>query len=329
MKIAILVGNSLRKTLINEKTLAQLQALGEVVLCEGDEITIDAAKQLLQGADVAVTSWGSPRMEAELLDCCPQLKLVCHAAGSVKGIVSDELYRRGVRVISSARVLSEGVSDTALGLTIAACKNFFAFNTQMHQGGWVADYSVVTEMFGITVGVVGCGFAGAKYAKLLQAFDLDVLVYDPLKTAEEIAQLGARKAELDELFANSDVVSLHAPELESTRHIVNEQRLGLMKKGSILINTARASLIDTEALKNALRSGTLKYACLDVYDKEPLDDADELRTIPNCILTPHIAGAANNGKQKIGAHVLQEIQRMLNGEALISEITQEMLSTIA
>ena len=98
-------------------------------------------KQIIAGADIAITSWGVPQLDKEILDCAPNLRFVAHAAGSVKGIVSDELYARGIRVVSSARILSYGVSETALGLTICACKNVFAFNEEIRNGGWVEDYA--------------------------------------------------------------------------------------------------------------------------------------------------------------------------------------------
>ena len=131
------------------------------------------------------------------------------------------------------------------------------------------------------------------------------------------------------LLAESDVVSLHAPALDSTRHMINGRALSLMKDRVILINTARGALVDEEALAQALRGGKLKYACLDVTDPEPPAADSPLRGIPNCIMTPHLAGLANNGKLKIGAHVADEIGRFLTGGTLVSEITQAMLATIA
>ncbi len=329
MKIAILMDAPLRPSLIGEKTLEQLRAMGEVSLNETSGADKETVKEVIRNADVAITSWGVPMLDKEILDCAPNLKFVAHAAGSVKGIVSDEFFRRGIRIISSARILSMGVSETALGLTIAACKNVFAFNDSLHRGGWVSDYSVITEVYDITVGVVGCGFAGSHYIELLQAFGVKILAYDPLLTEQQIADMGAVKTDLDTLLKESDVVSLHAPSLDSTYHIINRESLASMKDGAILINTARASLVDQDALVEALKSGKLKCACIDVYEQEPLNEDCPLRALPNCILTPHIAGAANNGKRKIGAHVLAEIQRFQNGEPLVSEITPDMLANMA
>lgn len=329
MKIAILMDAPLRATLISEKTMARLAAWGDVAVNETDKAERETVRALLKDADIAITSWGVPQLDRNLLDCAPNLRFVAHAAGSVKGIVSDELYARGIRVISSARILSYGVSETALGLTICACKNVFAFNGSIHRGGWVEDYSVITELFDITVGVVGCGFAGSHYIELLQAFGVDVLAYDPLLDEAAIAALGAKKTDLDTLLRESDVISLHAPALDTTHHMIDARALSLMKDKAILINTARGALVDEAALVQALNSGKLKYACLDVTDPEPPAADSPLRGIPNCIMTPHLAGLANNGKRKIGAHVADEIGRFLAGEPLVSEVTQAMLASIA
>ena len=142
MKIAVLMDAPLRATLLSEKTMARLAEWGEVAVNETDKAEKETVKQIIAGADIAITSWGVPQLDKEILDCAPNLRFVAHAAGSVKGIVSDELYARGIRVVSSARILSYGVSETALGLTICACKNVFAFNEEICNGGWVEDYSV-------------------------------------------------------------------------------------------------------------------------------------------------------------------------------------------
>lgn len=329
MKIAILMDALLRPSLINESTMAKLAELGKISMNTTDKAEKRTIMDVIRDADVAVTSWGVPSLDKEILDCAPNLKLAAHAAGSVKGIVSDELFARGIRVISSASTLSYGVSETALGFTIAACKNFFSFNDMIHRGGWVTDYGVVTEVFNITVGVVGCGFAGKHYMELLQNFGVHLIACDPMLDEAAIARLGARKVDLPTLLECSDVISLHAASNPSTYHMIDASALKRMKDNAILINTARGALVDEAALAEAMKNGKLKYACIDVTDPEPPAQDNPLRRIPNCIMTPHIAGAANNGKQKIGVHVLEEIRNFQNGRPLTSEVTKDMLTHIA
>lgn len=327
MKIAMLLDQIVFPQVINPKTLEKLQSLGEVVINQTRGNDVENAKALIAGADFAITSWGSPAMTEELLDLCPNLKLIAHAAGSVKSIVTDKMYDRGVRIVSAAQVLSTGVSETALGLTIASVKNIFALNAGTHAGDWLHDG--ITEMYDITIGIVGFGLAGKHYAELLRGFAVDVIAYDPGVSAENMAAVGVRKVTMEEIFAQSDVISLHAPELPSTRHIVNRASLAAMKDGTILINTARGSLVDEAALAEALTSGKLKYACLDVTDPEPPAADSPLRKLPNCILTPHLAGQAANGLRKLGDHCCQQILNYIDGKPLSGEIKRESLSSIA
>lgn len=327
MKIAMLLDQVIFPQVMNPKTLDKFRALGEVCINETKGNDVANAMALLEGADFAITSWGSPAMTKELLDRAPNLKLIAHAAGSVKSIVTDEMYDRGIRIVSAAQVLSTGVSETALGLTIASAKNIFALNGQTHNGGWSHDN--ITEMYDITIGIVGFGLAGRHYAELLRPFDVRVIAFDPGVCAEEMAKVGVQKKTLEEVFAQSDILSLHAPELESTRHMVNHDTLSQMKDGAVLINTARGSLIDESALVEALTNGKLKYACLDVTDPEPPLADSPLRRLSNCILTPHLAGQANNGLRKLGDHCYRQIVNYLEGNPLSGEIKQKSLATIA
>lgn len=327
MKIAMLLDQIIYPQVINPKTEQRFLEMAEVSRNQTRENTLENAKKILMDADFAVTSWGCPAMTKELLDVAPNLKLIVHAAGSVKSIVTDEMFARGIRIASAAQVLSTGVSETALGLTIASAKNFFALNAETHSGGW--SHTGITELYDITVGIIGFGMAGRHYAELLQNFAVDVIAYDPIVSAEEMQKLGVRKVTQEEAFAQSDILSLHAPEIASTYHIVNQESLASMKDGAILINTARGSLVDEAALVQALRSGKLKYACLDVTDPEPPAADSPLRQLPNCILTPHLAGQANNGLRKLGDHCYRQICNYLENKPLSGEVRQEMLATIA
>ena len=329
MIIALLMNPTLRKRLFSQRTLDRLHALGELRYTEQAELDRAVTESLLQDADIAITSWGSLPLDEALLDCAPDLKLIAHAAGSVKPVVTPAIYEREIPLISSAKILSEGVSVTALGMTIAACKDFFRLNERMHDGLWADGYSSVQELNDITIGVAGCGYAGKHYVELLQAFDVDILVYDPGLDEDTIEAIGGKKTDLDTLLRSSDVISLHAPSIDATKHMIDRDAFAKMKDQAILINTARASLIDTDAMVETLESGKLKYACIDVFDVEPAGEDNPLRRFPNCIMTPHLAGLANNGQLGIGTHVLAEIDRLLNDQPLETEVTEAMLAVIA
>ena len=327
-KIALLMDPGTRKMVLNEKTIRRMETIGTVIINEGDTEP-EHVKELLKGATVAVTSWGNKPIDAGLLAVCPDLKLLVHAAGSVKPVVSDALWDKGVRVSSSAPMLSMGVSETALGFTIAASKNFFRLNDSLHNGGWAEGKEDIRELFDLIVGVVGGGWAGRHYIELLKPFQVEILLYDPFISSEKAEAMGAKKAEFDEVLERSDILSIHAPSIPETFHMFNRETLAKMKKDAVLINTARGSIIDEQALYEHMKAGNLKYACLDVFDSEPPAADHPLRTLPNVIMTPHLAGLANNGLKKVGQHACEEIERFLRGEKMIAEVTKDMLARMA
>lgn len=326
-KIALIMGESARNLVISPRSIKRMESIGEVVLGEGSDR--ESVKKALAGATIAITTWGNTALDADILSVCPDLKLVCHAAGSVKPIVCDDLWDKGVRVTASAAMLSMGVSETALGFTIAASKNFFALNENLHKGGWAEGKENIRELYELNIGVIGGGWAGRHYIELMQAFDVDILLYDPFVSEEKAESMGVKKASLEDVLRNSDIISIHAPEIPSTRHMFNAETLAMMKKDAVLINTARGSIIDEKALYEHMKAGNLKYACLDVFDPEPPAADNPLRTLKNCIMTPHLAGLANNGLKKIGQHVCEELESFIKDGTLRTEVTQAMLATMA
>ena len=337
MKICLIQNSASVDRIFSERSLAKLRSMGEVVINDGDA-SVESVKKAIKGADVAITSWGNTTLTKEILDECPDLKLVVHAAGTVKPIVSDELWDRGIRVTGSPKPLGQGVAETALGFAISASKNFYNLNTSIHTGGWGAggtgtDISAqiqeVTELYEITVGVVSSGWVGRHMIKLLQNFDVDVLLYDPFVTEEKCAEMGCTKVDFETLLQKSDIVSIHAPSIPATNHMFNAETLKLMKKDAVLINTARGSIVDEKALYEHMKAGNLKYACIDVYDPEPPTLDNPLRTLPNVIMTPHLAGLKRNGQRRIGMHAAEEIERFINGEKMECEVTKDMLATMA
>lgn len=329
MKTAIIFKKTDIPRLFAEKSLKRLAELGELAIHDNDDLSDESVKKTIAGADVAITSWGNTTLNEDILSVCPNLKLVVHAGGTVKPIVSDTMWERGVRVAASTEPLGIGVAECALGFAISASKNFYNVNEDIHNGGWNERRGSCVELYDITVGVISAGFVGRHFIKLMNNFDVDILVYDPYLTDEKAAAMGAKKAELKDLLNQSDIVSIHAPSIPATNNMFNEETLKWMKKDAVLINTARGSIIDEKALYEHMLAGNLKYACLDVFNPEPPLVDNPLRTLKNVILTPHLAGLANNGLRRIGAHSVDEIVRFLNDEPLHCEVRKEMLATMA
>lgn len=326
MKISLIAAaGAQRDRIFPPHLLKKLGDAGDLAVNENGNTFEDIAP-VIEGADIIITSWGSPKMTAEYLDKAPDCKLIIHAAGTVDPIVTDEVWRRGIRVVSSSGAIGYGVAETALGLAISASKNFYQFNSLIHAGGWKeGGMDKVVDMVDITVGVVGAGMVGRHFIKLLNNFDLDIVVSDPYVTEEQCVEMGAKKVEFEELLKISDIVSIHAPSIPETNNMFNSETLRLMKKDAGLINTARGSIINEDDLYAHMAGGNLRFACLDVTNPEPPEPNHPLRRLNNVILTPHVAGVVNNGLARIGRHVIREIDRYKLGEPSVNEITEEMM----
>ncbi|MGN1075160.1 MAG: hydroxyacid dehydrogenase [Eubacteriales bacterium] len=329
MRIAMLQDRASVPSIFSEKALARLASFGEVVRNEGAP-TDENVKKTIAGADIAITSWGNTTLHREILDCAPGLRLIVHAAGSIKPIVCDEVWERGIRVTGSPKPLGMGVAETALGFTISASKNYYNLNANLHANGpWHEGYDNIRELYDLTVGVIGAGWAGGHYLELMQNFGVETLLYDPYCSEEKAARLHTTLASFEEVLRRSDIISIHAPNIPETYHMFNAETLGWMKKDAVLINTARGAIVDEHALYEHMAAGNLKYACLDVFDPEPMEADNPLRTLPNVILTPHLAGLAQNGKLRIGMHAADEIEKFLSGRPMDCEATKEMLAKMA
>lgn len=326
-KIAMLQGKDMTDSIFAQKHLDRLGGMGRLMVNPiSGRPSPEHVAELIEGAEVAITSWGCPPLTPAILDRAPDLKVILHAAGTIKGIVVPEVGERGIRVSNASDALGQGVAETALGLTIVSLKNIWRLAQNMRKGEW--SKSNVTELYDITIGVIGAGKAGGHYIRLLRQFDVRILVFDPAQSEERIKEMGAELVSLEQLLRESDVVSIHAPAIPETAGMLNEERLSWMKDEAILINTARGTIIDEAALTAELTKGRL-WVCLDVTYPEPAAADHPFRSLPNVILTPHIAGAVNNGKRRIAAYVIDELERFQQGLPMHGEVNLGNLHVMA
>ncbi len=216
MKICLLQGQEVTNTIFSKTTINELRKIGEVVINQEDKPTDEHVKKLIKKANIVITSWGNDLLTKDILDKAPDIKLIVHAAGSVKPILSKEIIKREIPIANNAKVLGKGVAETTLGLTITSIKNIFYLSQQTTRGNWIRK--PIREMVDLTIGVIGAGWVGKHYIKLLQEFDVDVLLYDPTLTDNQVNKLGATKVELNKLLTDSDVISIHAPAIDETYH---------------------------------------------------------------------------------------------------------------
>ncbi|MBD0710087.1 MULTISPECIES: hydroxyacid dehydrogenase [unclassified Streptomyces] len=282
----------------------------------------------LAEAEILLTCWGATPLTAEVLDRAPRLKAVIHAAGSVKHHITDACWERGLRVTSAAGANALPVAEYTLAAILFAGKRVLESARQYAELGaappWLAE-AADWGNYRRTVGIVGASRIGRRVIELLAPFDLDVLLYDPYVTSPPP---GVTLVTLDELCARSSVVSVHAPQLPATYRMIDAERLAAMPDGATLINTSRGSLIDEEALLPHLVSGRL-HAILDVTDPEIPAPDSPLYTLPNVLLTPHVAGSLGNELHRMTDQALGEVERYVRGEAFVEEVRVSDLSRSA
>ncbi|MCH5670264.1 hydroxyacid dehydrogenase [Streptomyces gilvus] len=274
-------------------------------------------RKVLARTEILVTGWGCPVLDAAALDAAPGLRAVLHSAGSVKGFVTPEVWRRGIAVSTAAAANAIPVAEYTLAAILLAGKDAFTARDRLRAGRAFPGWEFVPGIgnHGRRVGVVGASRIGRRLLDLLRPFDLRACLADPYVDATRAAALGVPLLELDDLLRTSDIVTLHAPETAETRHMIGRRELALMPDGAVLINTARGGLVDHDALIAELRSGRLS-AVLDVTDPEPLPADSPLHELPNAFVTPHLAGSQGNEVARLGRAVAEEAARFVAGEEL-------------
>ncbi|MFE3448583.1 hydroxyacid dehydrogenase [Nonomuraea sp. NPDC059194] len=307
--------------------LAELADLHDDVL---HDLSAVAAVRALAEAEVLVTGWGCPPLGAELLDRAPGLRLIAHAAGTVKTFLDPALLECGVRVSSAADANAVPVAEFTYAAIVFGAKRAFTMAHRYREHGTKRDFTGIPWLGArrITVGVVGLSRIGRRVVDLLRGLEAEILVYDPYADPVEVAAMGANLVDLDTLARRSHVVTLHAPSTPETYRMLDRSLLATLMDGAVVVNTARGTLIDTEALLEEVASGRLD-AILDVSDPEPLPAGHPLFGLPNVFLTPHLAGAQGNELGRLADSTVEEVARYCAGLPLLHEIRLDALDRMA
>ncbi|WP_415854568.1 hydroxyacid dehydrogenase [Sinomonas sp. G460-2] len=323
---------ALRDRLFDPAARERLEAIADVVSDDVlTEFDSQAARMVLGRTTALITGWGCPYLGGEVLDVAKGLRLIAHAAGSVKGHVGEAAWDRGVIVTTAAQANAVPVAEYTLAAILLSGKDAFEERAQLRLGRsrYRRPGSGATNgNYGTTVGVIGASRVGRLVLERLKAFDFRVLLADPTLRPSDAVALGAELVPLEELLSESRIVSLHAPILPTTVGMIGATELSLMRDGATFINTARGVLVDHRALRAELRSGRLR-AILDVTDPEPLADSDVLYELDNVVLTPHIAGSMGNELARMGDLAVAEVERLAAGMAPAYAISRETLAVMA
>ncbi len=288
---------------------------------------IAANPAILRDAEVIFSSWGIPLFDEELVGHLDNLKIIFYGAGTVKHFVTDSLWAKDVRVSSAAVANAVPVAEYTLGQILVNLKRSLYYSHKIRQDRtFTPSVCDVPGGFNSTIGLISLGTIARILCRYLNAFELDIIAYDPYITPDSLRSLDVTMVALDDIFAKSDIVSLHAPLTDETVGMITGEHILRMKSGATFINTARGALVREDEMIDALRKRPDITAVLDVTDPEPPCGDSNLYDLPNVFLTPHIAGAMGGERRRLGRFVVDELRRYLSGRPLKGEVKEELLA---
>ncbi len=330
-RTALLIPPQLMMRLFSQEAEKQLRAFTSVVVPSREKLVQEEMQYLLQGCVACITGWGTPPFTEEILHECPQLRFIAHTAGSIRALLPLSIWKRGIRVSHAAAALASAVAEFTLLQMLFCLRRLDEWNVSM-KSGYMWDGFIPPRPGRLlrtqTVGIVGTGRIGREVIALLKPFGSRLLVYDPYLQAQEAEQLGVEVVDLHTLCAHSDILSLHVPLLPETQEMIGIEQLSLLHDGALLLNTARAGVVNEQALARELISGRL-FAALDVFHQEPLPPDNYLRTLPNVILSPHAAGFTEDTLLQQGQMMVDELRLFFHGYDLMHEIKEHDFAKMA
>ncbi len=309
---------------IDEAGLKLLEGVGEVKLASG------ASEETLmeESRDVdAIVIRALGMITAKIMDNAPRLKVVGRHGVGVDNIDVEAATRRGIPVVYTPEANAEAVADHTMGLIIALAKNIVQGSCALKfKGNWSFRYEQRgTDVYGKTLGIFGLGRIGRRVAKRAKGFDMKVLVYDPYVNKDTASRVGVKLVDLETLLRSSDFVTIHVPLTEETRKFLGEREFNLMMPGAFLVNTSRGGVVDERAMIEALSTGRLAGAGLDVFEKEPPDPENPLFKFDNVVVTPHMASHTVESLRKMALEVAKGVVKVLKGETPTNIVNPKVL----
>ena len=276
------------------------------------EITPEQIAEKIGTFEVVVVR-SRTKMTRELIEKADKCQIIARVGVGLDNIDQNAAKEKNIRVINAVEGAITAVAELVIGLMLSMAREIPRADREIRNGNWIKKELMGTELKGKYLGIVGLGNIGKRLGRLAKALNMNIIGYDVVPIDDEFSkEVGLMKADLDTLLSSADYVSFHVPLLDSTCHMINAEKLKLMKKTARIINTARGGVIDEEALYNSLKDGDLAGAALDVFETEPAT-GNKLTTIPNFIATPHM-GAQTKEAQLLAANVIAEkIIQVLRG----------------
>ncbi len=313
MKIVILDGNAVNP---GDLSWEMFEPFGSVTVYQRSEYA--QAAQRIADADIVMTN-KTPITE-ELLEACPNIRLICVLATGYNVVDCEAAKKRGIPVCNVPDYGTNAVAQFTFSLLLELCNRVGHHDDWVHGGGWAncPDFcywdTPQMELYGKTLGIIGFGRIGRAVGRIARAMGMNVIAYNRSRHPE--GEVIGTYVDLDTLLASSDIISLHCPLTPDNAGMINADTLSKMKDGAILLNTARGALLNEQDVADALVSGKLRGAALDVVSKEPIDADNPLLSAPNCIITPHMAWAPIESRKRILACTLASIKAFLAGNPI-------------
>ena len=293
---------------LEEKVIEKLSQLGEVTNISDSKTKTEELIRNIVDTDIVVIR-SSTKINKDILQKANKLKIIARCGVGIDNIDIEEATNKEIYVTNSPNANIISVAELTIGLIISAARNIHTSNNSLKDKNWDRNKFLGTELYKKQLGLIGFGKAAREVAKRLTAFGMEIVFYDPYVEASEDE---ANKVELDELLKTSDVISIHVVKNEETKNMINDEKLNLIKKGGILVNTSRGGIVDEVALFQR-SSDDVIFAGLDVFSKEP-PDINKTFSTSNIVTTPHLGASTQEAQLRAGLETVQNISDILNGE---------------
>lgn len=274
--------------------------------------------EIIGNYDALVVRSGT-RVTAPVIDAGKNLKVIGRAGVGVDNIDVERATQRGIIVINAPEGNTIAAAEHTVAMLTSLARNIPQAYCSMREGRWERGRFMGVELTKKVLGVIGLGRIGGEVARRARAMGMTILAYDPYIASEQAEKIGARLVPLEQIYRESDFITLHMPRTETTYHLIGEAELARMKPGVRLVNCARGGLIDEEALYNALRDGKVAGAALDVFEKEPPGD-NPLLLLPNVVITPHLGASTEEAQVNVALQVGEQVLLALQGEPVVSAV---------
>ena len=293
---------------LEKKVLEKLGELGEITNISHSKTKTEELINNIVDTDIVVIR-SSTNINKDILQEANQLKIIARCGVGIDNIDIEEATTKKIYVTNSPNANIISVAELTVGLIISAARNIHTSNNSLKDNKWDRNKFLGIELYKKQLGLVGFGKAAREVAKRLSAFGMEIVFYDPYIDASED---NARKVELDELLKTSDIISIHVIKNEETTNLINDEKLDLIKKGGILVNTSRGGIVDEVSLFLRSNEGII-HAGLDVFSQEP-PDIDETFSTSNIVTTPHLGASTYEAQLRAGLETVQNVSDILNGE---------------